>query len=77
MYQILHWNLSPLTIITWLQMYLQTISVNEKEDDEENQEQVLSFLVPQYNKERFVKIARVTNKYFVKKTPPARRVTNR
>uniref|UniRef100_A0A8C7E148 Cyclin E1 n=1 Tax=Naja naja TaxID=35670 RepID=A0A8C7E148_NAJNA len=43
----LDWNLSPLTIVSWLNMYMQVAYLNE----------ICEVLLPQYSKERFVQVA--------------------
>lgn len=50
--QVLQWKMTPVTPISWINVLLQTISVDSAEEKEQ-------FLYPQYNGDVFVQIARV------------------
>ena len=52
--QVLQWKMTPVTPISWTNVFLQAMSVDSAEEKEQ-------FLYPQYNGQAFVQIARVSS----------------
>ena len=52
--QTLKWDLAPMTVNSWLNIYLQLVNVEKLEDSEHN------FVFPQYSAHSFVQIMRVS-----------------
>lgn len=54
MLKVLKWDLSPFTVNSWLNVYMQLVNIDSMEEKEQ------SFIVPQYSQHAFIQIARVS-----------------
>ena len=50
--QALKWDLTPLTVVSWINIFLQTVAVDGKNDRSQ-------FMIPQYSQHVFVQVMRV------------------
>jgi len=50
--QALEWDLTPLTVVSWTNIFLQTIAVDGNSDRSQ-------FMIPQYSQHAFVQVMRV------------------
>ena len=52
-FQVLKWDLAPMTVNSWLNVYLQLMNLENIEEKEHG------FVFPQYSQHAFIQIARV------------------